>query len=87
MNLFNIGRKRPATHDYSKRCWGHDYTFTPTDGGKKASMMGWGNGIESGDFLILQNGEGTTRYKVKSIEYKRDPSDMWSAQVEFAPRN
>ena len=74
------------THDYTIRCWGHDYTFDPVDGGDRGDMMGWGNGIEQGDFLLLQNGDGSTRYKVISIKYFGDPPDMWSAKVSFAPR-
>lgn len=42
--------------------------------------------IEAGDYLILQNGDGSTRYRVKTIEYKRDPKDMWEAEVVFEPR-
>lgn len=74
------------THDYTVRHWGHDYTFDPIDGGMKGTMMGWGRGIVSGDFLLIQNGADSTRYKVENIEYKRDPADMWSADVTFAPR-
>jgi len=85
MNIFK--KAEPVTHDYTKRYWGHDYTFDPIDDGKKARMMGWGRGIKKGDYLIFQNGKGTTRYQVKKIEYKRDPNDMWFADVEFAPRN
>lgn len=88
MNILNLFKGNSVTHDYSakNRYWGHDYTFEPTNGGKTGRMMGWGNGIKKGDYLLLQNGAGTTRYKVKSIKYFSDPSDMWSATVEFAPR-
>lgn len=73
-------------HDYTARYWGHDYTFDPKDGGMKGRMMGWGHGIEAGHFLIIQNGEAATRYRVDAIRYMGDPPDMWSADVSFAPR-
>ncbi len=75
-----------TTHDYTKRYWGHDYTLEPINQGKKGHMMGWGRGIKKGDFLLLENGDDSTRYKVDSINYRSDPPDMWSANVTFAPR-
>jgi len=78
---------KPQTHDYSNRYWGHDYTFTPIDKGMKADITGWGYGIKKGDYLILQNGPNeTTRYKVDSIKYYGDPSDMFNIKATFAPR-
>ena len=74
------------THDYTERYWGHDYTFEPIAGGLYGRMMGWGHGIRDGDYLILLSGDETTRYKVDSISYYRDPPDMWKAEVSFAPR-
>ena len=76
------------THDYSgdKRIWGHDYTLTPISGGMKGRMVGWGRGINTDDFLILDNGKSTSRYRVDRISYFKDPSDMWSASVTFNPR-
>ena len=77
----------PETHDYTKRGWGHDYTFDPRRGGLEGRMMGWGFGIQEGDFLILSRKDGgSTRYRVTHIQYYRDPPDMWRADVEFAPR-
>jgi hypothetical protein len=74
------------THDYTEPYWGHDYVFEPVSKGMKGNMMGWGRGISNGDFLILENGGATTRYKVTEISYFPDPPDMWSAKVKFAPR-
>ncbi len=77
----------PKNHDYTVRTWGHDYTITTViDGGSCLHLVGWGHGIENGDYLILPNGDETTRYMVESIKYKSDPSDMWSAKATFAPR-
>lgn len=83
-------RRAPQTHDYTRRCWGHNYTFTPRNAGLEASMWGWGRGISEGDYLILGNDEPganpATRYRVCSIRYCVNPRDMWFAQVSFAPR-
>lgn len=42
--------------------------------------------IAPGDFLILKNGTDTTRYQVETVEYDRDPRDLWSIVAAFAPR-
>jgi hypothetical protein len=76
----------PKTHDYTVRSWGHDYIFEPLDDGVRGRMQGWGRGITPGDYLLLQHGNGSTRYRVKDIEYKADPPDMWFATVVFTPR-
>jgi hypothetical protein len=57
-----------ATHDYTRRSWGHDYTFTPADGGMRGRAVGWGKGIAAGDFMLLVNGPGSTRYQVEIDE-------------------
>ena|GEM_PF-1429682 len=77
----------PKTHDYTERYWGHDYVIQEVrDDGRNLTAMGWGCGIEEGHFLLLRNGPGSTRYLVRRIRYMADPSDMWSASLEFAPR-
>jgi hypothetical protein len=76
-----------ATHDYTRRSWGHDYSITEViDGGKRLRMMGWGRGIAAGDYLVIPNGDSTTRYEVEKIDYRSDPADMWFAEAQFAPR-
>ena len=75
------------THDYTRRSWGHNFTITEIfNGGMWLDMMGWGHGLSKGDFIILPNGNETTQYLIKDIEYKSNPPDMWRAKVEFAPR-
>lgn len=77
----------PTTHDYSIRTWGHDYTVhNVNDGGELLDVSGWGRGIRANDYLIMPNGNGTTRYQVSTIKYYHDPSDMWNATLVFAPR-
>ena len=81
----------PKTHDYRRgnRGWGHDYTVSKViDGGQKLDAMGWGTGLQKGDYLLMQSNSesGETRYQITDISYFRDPEDMWSATLEFAPR-
>ena len=56
--------------------------------GAKLHAMGWGNGLEKGDYILLANngGRGSTRYEITEISYKSDPMDMWEAALVFAPR-
>lgn len=80
--------REAATHDYRRPARGHDLIFTPTNGGLKAHVTGWGSGIRVGDYLIIRNPHDPAgaRYVVDAISYYRDPPDMWSADVSFAPR-
>lgn len=81
--------KKPKTHDYTRRGWGHDYVIDNViNKGERLDMMGWGNGISDGDYLIIQGdgGSGTTRYQVEKVKYMNDPKDMWSITAKFAPR-
>jgi hypothetical protein len=73
-----------TTHDYTDRYWGHYNTIQGA--GERMVIIGWGKGIEEGDYLILPNGKGTTRYQVEDVEYFRDPPDMWRIEAAFAPR-
>jgi MioC protein len=80
--------KSPREHDYTTRHWGHDVAIHRVmDGGNILGVSGWGGGVKRGDYLILPQGEGTTRYQVEHIFYQPDPPDMWSATLHFAPRD
>lgn len=81
------------THDYtdSRRRWGHDLTYHPSENGLVLSAMGWGRGLVAGDYILLTNkgapgGSSTTRYQIETVRYNRDPADMWRATLRFAPR-
>lgn len=77
------------THDYTNRYWGYDYSFEPIDGDQRGKVFGWGNGLQDGDFLLLQNGSSSTRYRIERVEYiggQGGPKDQWKADVVFAPR-
>jgi hypothetical protein len=78
--------RAPATHDYTRRGWGHDVGISHSNhAGFEVSAYGWGGGIREGDYLILPNRDTTTRYEVRSIAYQRDSPDMWFAELLYAP--
>ena len=81
-------RHQSATHDYRCRGFGHDYVIADVhDDGQRLNMYGWGGGIRSGDYLVMNHPNGgETRYQMREIEYKLDPADMWFAMAHFAPR-
>lgn len=77
----------PTVHDYTRRYWGHDYTWTPEPGseGRRGEACGWGGGIKVGHYLALQgpNGGGSL-YRVEAIRYELEPNDMWWATLVYA---
>ena len=79
-------KSEPKTHDFIDCSWGHSCSFTPIDKGLKGSIIGHGGGISKGDYLLLKNGEHSTRYQVTEISYYSDPTDMFRGKVDFAPR-
>lgn len=73
-------------HDYRRRHWGHDFAVTHVAAdGLRLSVSGWGDGIRRGDYLVLPNRAGATRYRVEEIAYAADPPDMWHAECRHAP--
>jgi hypothetical protein len=75
------------THNLTFRSWGHNYNITQyRNEGLEIDLTGWCHGIKNGDFLLFEQGDGTTRYLVESIRYCSDPTDMWFAAASFAPR-
>lgn len=76
------------THDYTKsnRGWGHDITIKPDETGHSIEAMGWGRGLKKYDYILLSNGDQATRYQISTISYCKDPTDMFSADLKFAPR-
>lgn len=75
----------PSTYDLTAA----DYAFRPINGGQHGHIDCW-NGLNPrpGDYLILRNGEQTTRYQVTDVNpcLGVDPPTMWMAGLEFAPR-
>jgi len=78
---------RMSTHDYSVREWGHNYQVIDVENnGLSLRLAGWGKGLSDDDYIIIKNGDDTTRYQLIKVEYKSNPSDMWFAEASFAPR-
>lgn len=79
----------PRTHDFGpgQRCWGHDYTITNViDSGQRLRVTGWGPSMAVGDYILLANGQRSTRYRIADYQPVMDPNDMWHAVLDFAPR-
>ncbi|MBH8554707.1 hypothetical protein I8751_20560 [Nostocaceae cyanobacterium CENA357] len=74
--------KKHKTHDYSQLIWGKDYVFESLSSGIEGQMTGIGKGIKPRDYIILQRGFETYRYRVEQIDYYSDPSDMWIALLK-----
>ncbi len=77
-----IPERVPNVHDYcSCRGWGHDYSIWEKNG-DSLKVSGHGEGIERGDYLVLEStgGKGTI-WEVEKINYRLDPYDMWWAEL------
>jgi len=87
-----IPAREPVQHDYQNTGWGHALHFARgTDFHKPADISGhgpaFGPKIQTGDWIIAAgHGGGIFPLKVKSVEYCRDPHDMFHATVVFDPK-
>lgn len=76
-----------------------DYFFEPKEGGllghigawEPPQKFGWLTRAypEAGDYLLLRNGNGITRYRVVNVTVpvsQPDPPGQWFADLVFAPR-
>lgn len=82
----------PAPAGRTIDCTRWDYAFTPADGGQRGDIACWtvptGGKPHEGDWLLLRNGDRSTRYRVTSVNLcmNVDPPTMWMADVVFDPR-
>jgi hypothetical protein len=89
MMIEQVEAAKLRIHDYSarRRCWGHDYVFTPDSDPTTARITGWGDGLRKGDFLLLTHPE--TRiivvYELEEVAYYGNPGDMWRGRARFIP--
>jgi hypothetical protein len=75
----------PHVHDYTRRYWGKDITYRVVDGQLVGSL--WcPTRVRVGDFLILANGDSTTRYRLTEVRPAMDPDDMYHFTATFDPR-
>lgn len=74
-----------TTHDLTRA----DYAFQPAEDCQRGHLACW-NGLNPspGDYLILRNGNQTTRYQVVKTDpcLNVHPPTMWMADLAFAPR-
>ncbi len=72
-------------HDFTTPMWGRDIVYKPIDNtGLRANVTGWKSSIRKGDVLQLKGDNGgKVFYRVNTISYYRDPSDMFRAEVSF----
>ncbi|MER5263082.1 hypothetical protein ABTZ99_13535 [Actinosynnema sp. NPDC002837] len=76
-------KRASVTHDWTAV----DYDYDPIDR-QSGMLLCWtftGTPPERGDFLILQNGPRTTRYRVKAVG-PRSPAGGVAVHVVFASR-
>ena len=66
-------------HDYTQLNPGEDYLFETIEDGKKAYLTGQDHRLKRGDYIILPNNSGSSRYQVDSIEYYSEAPDIWIA--------
>jgi len=78
----NPYQQRKKTHHYKVSNERHNHVFVAKDGGIRAYMTEQGQGVEPGDYLILQRGSTSNRYQVDKINYYASPPDMWIAQLK-----
>jgi hypothetical protein len=72
------------THDYTEQFWGHAISSFHKKSDTVLSMMGHGDGIKKGDLLTMKMQSGRIgKFKVLTVSYFSDPSDMWQLDAEF----
>ena len=77
--------REAATYDMTRT----DYAFRPVDSGQRGHIDCWTDPMpRAGDYLILRNGSGGSRYQVTGVDpcWGVDPPTMWMADLAFAPR-
>lgn len=50
--------------------------------GQYASMIGWGNGLKDGHFIVMDHTH-TVLYQLTNVRYDRSVRDMWSADARW----
>lgn len=85
-----LRRRAPKTHDFTRRRVGHDYTFEPLPDNRGRLTIWSEDALLAGDYLLLQNQAGDTRYRIDTAEridsLASDPPPMWCVVATFAPR-
>lgn len=84
----SVVERTPHIHDLTSKTWGCDYAInSKNEDGTIIRMTVWcPKTIVVGDYLIIRNGPGTTRYRADEVKPTGDPKDMYFIVASFAPR-
>lgn len=77
--------REPETLDWTRR----NYALTTHDEGQTAHLTCWHNDGRMphvGDYLLLRNGDRSTRYHVEKVDWPWSEGDVCGVKVSFAPR-
>ena len=66
------------THHYTRQVSGEHYAIEAVKG-DRFSMIAYGKGVQSDDYILLTENLRSVRYKVEQIDYYAEPPDLWVA--------
>jgi MioC protein len=72
-------QKKVKVNDYTCYESGSDFIFEPIDDGRKGYMTGQGKDVHANEYIALRDGTKVEYYRVETIDYYSNPSDMWIA--------
>lgn len=71
-------------HDYTARCWGHDFILKPHADPITANITGWGHGLRERDLLLIPHGAGgACIYEIETLRWANNVDDMWLTTCRF----
>jgi hypothetical protein len=73
-------------YDYTHLQSGTHYVFERIEQGDGGYMTGYGKGITSGDYLLIDSEDAVEKYQVEEISYYANPCDMWTALIRKVPQ-
>jgi hypothetical protein len=78
---FGLGKShtREKVHNYTRRVAGCHYFLSPGESSHQVYMTADGDGVKDGDYILLSDEIGSTRYHVERIEHYGDSPTMWTA--------
>lgn len=90
-----LAGRKPKTHDFTQRVWGHNYYIhrIENDGHNLGMSIISDTWLHVGDYIILGNKNSepvmakTTRYRLTATSRPAfGPDDLFHCETEFAPR-
>jgi MioC protein len=87
LNIIALALSRgKRVYDYTHLQSGTHYVFERIEQGDGGYMTGYGKGITSGDYLLIDSEHDVVKYQVEEISYYANPSDMWTALIRRVPQ-